>query len=417
MEYICIDLKCFYASCECVERGLDPFETNLVVADMARGKGGICLAVSPKMKNLGVKNRCRLFEIPKNINYIVAKPRMKKYIDISSDIYAIYLKFFSKDDIHVYSIDEVFIDVTNYLKLYKKNPLAIGKMVCKEIYDKTHITATCGGGNNMFLAKIAMDILAKHTKQNCYYLTIDEFKEKLWEHTPLTDFWQIGKGIEKRLIKLGLNTLKKVACCDKEILFKEFGVNAQFLIWHANGIDPTTIAEIKAYLPKQKSISSGQVLERDYNYKEAILVLKEMVESLSLELVRIHMVTNHISLACGFNNNLNIPFVSASRKININTSSYLVLSKEILKLFEEKIDKQLLIRKLSICFGNLQEDSYESYDLFTDTTKMINEKNLQEAIIDIKDKYGKSSVIRGMNLEEGATQLKRNKLIGGHNGE
>ncbi len=417
MEYICIDLKCFYASCECVERGLDPFKTNLVVADKERGNGAICLAVSPKLKSLGVKNRCRLFEIPKNLNYIIAKPRMKKYIDISSDIYAIYLKYFSKDDIHVYSIDEVFIDVTNYLKLYKKTPIEVAKMVCKEIYDRTHITATAGGGPNMFLAKIGMDIVAKHTKENCYYLTLEEFKEKLWDHKPLTDFWQIGKGIENRLKKLKLDTLRKIANCNDEVLYKEFGVNAQFIIWHANGIDPTTIKEIKTYMPKQKSISSGQVLERDYSYDESILVLKEMVESLSLELVRIHMVTNLVAVSCGYTNDLMVPHVQVSRKLNINTSSYSVLCSAILEMYGEKVNKQYKVRRLNISFGNLKEDTFESFDLFTDSSKLIKEKNLQKAIIDIKEQYGKSSLIRGMNLEEGATQLKRNKLIGGHNGE
>ena len=214
MDYLCIDLKCFYASVECVDRGLDPFTTSLVVADKSRGNGSICLAISPQMKALGIKNRCRLFDIPKNVNYIIAKPRMKKYIEVSADIYSIYLKYISKDDIHVYSIDEAFLDVTHYHKLYNKSTIDIGKMIIKEIYEKTGITAACGGGPNMFLAKIALDIMAKKTKENIAYLTEKDFKLHLWDHRKLTDFWQIGQGIARRLNKLGMYCLKDVAYAD-----------------------------------------------------------------------------------------------------------------------------------------------------------------------------------------------------------
>lgn len=417
MEYICIDLKCYYASYECVERKLDPFRTALVVADPSRGKGAICLAVSPRMKELGVKNRCRLFDIPKNINYIIAKPRMQKYIEMSACIYNIYLKYVSKEDIHVYSIDEVFIDVTCYLKYYKKSPIEIGEMIVKDIYKNTGITATYGCGNNMFLAKIAMDIIAKKTKGNCAYLTTEEFKEKLWDYKPLSKFWQIGKGIEKRLNKMGLYTLKDVANCPEDKLYKEFGVNAYFLINHANGLDPTTIKEIKEYMPKQKSVSNGQVLERDYDYEECKLIIKEMVDTLVLEIVQMNLVTNVVSLTVGYSNELELPFVGGSKKLSVVTASYKIILDEILKIYEEKINKQYPIRRVNISFGNLQDESKEYYDLFTDLNSIEKEKKLQDAVIDIKGKFGKSSILKGMSLEEHAMQKKRNKLIGGHNGE
>ena len=294
--YICIDLKTFFASVECVERGLDPFKTKLVVADEERGNGTICLAVSPKMKELGVRNRCRLFEIPSNLDFIIAKPRMKKYIEYSANIYGIYLKYIDKNDIHVYSIDECFIDVTKYLKLYKKDVYQISKMLIDDVYNTYGITATVGIGPNLFLAKVALDISAKHKKTNIAYLDEDVFKETLWDHTPLTDFWQIGRGIQDRLQKHNIYTLKQVSECDPVILYKEFGINAEILIDHSKGIEPTTIAEIKKYKSKNNSISYGQVLFEDYTYDEAFLVMKEMVELACLDLIDKHLVTNHISL-------------------------------------------------------------------------------------------------------------------------
>lgn len=417
MDYLCIDLKCFYASVECVDRGLDPFETCLVVADESRGNGSICLAISPKMKLCGVKNRCRLFDIPKNLSYIIAKPRMKKYIDVSADIYSIYLKYISKDDIHIYSIDEAFLDVTHYHKLYNKSTIEIGKMIIDDIYKTTGITAACGGGPNMFLAKIALDIMAKKTKDNIAYLTEKDFKLNLWDHRKLTDFWQIGQGIERRLNKLGLHSLKDVAYAKEEILYKEFGVNAEFLINHANGKDPTTIKTIKDYIPKQKSLSSGQVLEKDYNFSDGKLVIKEMVDGLVLDLVRKRLVTDRIGFSVGYSNDYNVPPAGMSKKLDVVTNSYDILSNEITQMYEERVEKYIPIRRMMISFGNLQDESNEKYDLFTDMNKINKEKKLQDAIIELKDKFGKSSILRGSNLEENATTLKRNKLIGGHNGE
>ena len=246
LDYFCIDLKCFYASVECVERGLDPFKTGLVVADEARGRGAICLAISPRMKEFGVKNRCRLFEIPKDIDYIIAKPRMKKYIEYSSMIYSIYLSYFSPDDIHIYSIDEAFIYAKPYRKLYNKTTYEIAHEVMKKVYDTTGIFATAGLGTNLYLAKVAMDIMAKKTKDGISLLTEELYKKELWRHTPLTDFWNVGYGITNRLNRLGLYTMEDVAKCDEAILYKEFGVNAEYLIDHANGVEPITIKEIKA---------------------------------------------------------------------------------------------------------------------------------------------------------------------------
>ena len=260
--YICVDLKTFFASVECVERGLDPFKTDLVVADIARSKGAICLAISPKMKERGIKNRCRIYDIPKGVKYIVAKPRMKKYIEYAAKIYGIYLDFFSKEDIYVYSIDEVFIDVTSYLKTYKKNEVCLAKDIIEEVYKRTGICATAGVGTNMYLAKIALDILSKHNKSHIGYLNEDLYKEKLWNHTPLTDFWQIGKGIEARLYKHHLRTMEDVAKASPNILYKEFGINAEYLIDHAWGKETCTIKDIKSYKPKSSSISHSQILFR-----------------------------------------------------------------------------------------------------------------------------------------------------------
>ena len=248
--YICIDLKTFYASCECVDRGLDPFKTNLVVCDPSRGNGGICLAVSPKMKMQGVKNRCRIFEIPKNIDYIVAKPRMKYYIEHAADIYAIYLKYISKDDIHVYSIDECFMDVTKYLKLYEMSAKDLANMIMKDVYQTTGISSACGIGSNLFLAKIALDITAKHTDDNIGILDEEEFKKTMWHHRPITDIWNIGGGIARRLEKYNVYDLKGITELDEKILYKEFGVNAEFLIDHAYGRESCTIKDIHNYKSK-----------------------------------------------------------------------------------------------------------------------------------------------------------------------
>lgn len=424
LDYFCIDLKCFYASVECVERGLDPFKTALVVADEARGRGAICLAISPRMKEFGVKNRCRLFEIPKNIDYIIAKPRMKKYIEYSSMIYSIYLSFFSPDDIHVYSIDEAFIYTKPYRKLYNKTTYELAHEVMDKVYKTTGIFATAGLGTNLYLAKVAMDIMAKKTKDGISFLTEELYKKELWHHTPLTDFWNVGGGISRRLNRLGLFTMEDVAKCDEKVLYKEFGVNAEYLIDHSKGIEPITIKEIKEYVPKSQSISQGQTLDRDYNYEEGLLAFKESVELAILELVSKHVVTNVIGFSIGYSSKTvrfddyrNQEGVSASKKIDVMTNSYEIISNELLNMFYEHVDRTRMIRRIHIGFGNIKNEKYESYTLFSDIDKLQKEKALQETIVELKDKYGKSSILRGMNLDPSATTLKRNKLIGGHNGE
>lgn len=412
--YICIDLKTFFASVECVERGLDPFKTKLVVADVERGNGTICLAVSPLMKQLGVKNRCRLFEVPKNIDFIIAKPRMKKYIEYSANIYAIYLKYIDKADIHVYSIDECFIDVTKYLSLYKKDVYAIANMLIEDVYKTYGITATAGIGTNLFLSKVALDISAKHKKTNIGFLDEQLYKETLWDHVPLTDFWQIGTGIQNRLKKYDIHTMRQISYCDPKILYKEFGVNAEILIDHANGIEPTTISDIKKYKSKNNSLSYGQVLFEDYKYEDALLVLKEMIELACLDLVDKHLVTNNISLGIGYSNEMD-KYLGVSKKLIETTNSYKLLNEYFVNMFIENVDKRKLIRRVNIGFNNVVNEQYKTLTLFDDEKKQIKEHNLQEAILSIKKKYGKNAIIKGMNLEDKATTISRNKLIGGHN--
>ena len=414
--YLCIDLKCFFASVECVERKLDPFKTDLVVADPSRGNGAICLAISPSLKAKGVKNRCRIFEIPKNIDYIVALPRMKKYIEHSSKIYSIYLKYVSEEDILVYSIDECFLDVTHYLKLYKMDEKQLAKMIIDDVYKQTNICATVGIGTNMFLAKIALDITAKKSKDFMGYLDEEKFKEEIWHHRPITDIWNIGNGIANRLKKYGAFDLYDVAHMDEEILYKEFGVNAEFLIDHSKGIEPCTIKDVHNYVRKNNSMSNNQILFEDYKYDDAFLVLKEMVELNVLELVDKHLVTNSIYLHIGYSKDVIKP-VGASMKLDEYTSSYAKLNEYFITLFKKNVDKNHMIRRIGIGFGNVVDESYATYNLFTDIEKEEKEKKVQEAIIQIKKKFGKNSILKAMNMQEKATTRKRNKLIGGHNGE
>lgn len=414
--YLCIDLKTFYASVECVERNLDPFNTNLVVADPSRGKGAICLAISPKMKELGIKNRCRIYEIPQQIEYLIVKPRMKKYIEYSAKIYGIYLKYVAKEDIHVYSIDECFLDITKYLKLYQLNAKKLAKKIIDEVLKITGITATVGIGTNLYLAKVALDISAKHAKDNMAYLDEGLYQKELWYHQPLTDFWQIGKGISKRLEKLGVFNMHDLANINEKVLFKEFGINAQYLIDHAWGKEPTLISDIKAYKPKSNSISSGQVLFEDYSYDDGLLIVKEMVELKCLDLVDLHLVTNNISIHVSYSKHI-IKSTGGSMKIGQTTNSYHILISNFIYLYKKTTNPNYPIRKITISFNNLRNEIYESYDLFTDSKEIEKEKKVQETILEIKKKYGKNAILKGMNLQNKATTQKRNKLIGGHNSE
>ena len=414
--YLCIDLKTFFASCECVLRGLDPYKTNLVVADPSRGGGAICLAISPKMKAMGIKNRCRLFEIPKEVEYITAMPQMKRYMEFSAKIYSIYLRYISKDDIYPYSIDEMFLDITTYLKLYKTTPEKMAKALMDKIYTELGLPSACGIGTNLFLAKVALDITAKHSKDNIGYLDEEKFKSELWNHTPLSDFWQIARGIEKRLNNLGLYTLKDVSMADEDILYKEFGINAEILIDHTNGIEPVTIKDIKGYKNKSHSLSQSQILFEDYEFDKARLALTEMVEVMSLQLVEKKLVTNSISLGVGYSKDSHKP-TGGMVKMTICTNVYSKILPYFLELFDKTTSKVDKIRRLSVSFNGVVNEAYEYVDLFTNFEEIEKERELEKTINSLKKKFGKNSVIKAMNLSEGATTLKRNKLIGGHNAE
>ncbi len=413
--YFCIDMKSFFASVECAERGLNPFETNLVVADPSRGKGAICLAVSPKLKSLGVKNRCRIFEIPENLDYIVALPRMKKYIEYNADIYEIYLNYVSKDDIHVYSIDESFIDVTDYLKMYNLRPKQFAKILIEEIAVKTGIPSTVGIGTNMFLAKIALDIMAKKTTDRIGYLNEGIFKEYMWSHKPITDFWQISRGTAKRLAKYGVYDLKGVTMLDEKILYKEFGINAELLIDHAWGREPCTMADIKSYKGKSKSISNSQILFEDYNFDKARLVFEEMVQNACYEMMNRKVISRSAFFFVGYSKDIK-PVDGGAVKLDEATNLFSLILPNMLSAFDKLVSKNCPIRKLSIGFTVLDESS-EGYDFFTDTIKVEKEKKTEKAVLEIKRKYGKNSLLKGMSYIDGATTKIRNKLIGGHNSE
>lgn len=414
--YACIDLKSFYASVECVERGRDPFTTNLVVADPSRGRGAICLAVTPAMKEQGVKNRCRIFEIPGQIRYITAMPRMKKYMEYSARIYAIYLKFISPSDIQVYSIDECFIDLTPYLALYHKTPKETVVMMMDAVYKETGICATGGIGTNLFLAKVALDITAKHVPDHIGILNQSTFRKKIWHHRPITDIWNIGRGIATRLERYNVHDLYGVAHLDESLLYQEFGKNAEYLIDHAHGVEPCTIADIQAYRPKTASLSNSQILFKDYNARDARLVLKEMVDQLALELVARHLVTDAIDLRVGYSKQVTAS-TGGSRKLFEATNSYRHLSAAFDTLFEETTRQEFPIRQVGIAFGHLETAGERQMDFFSGVLKDDREERLQQVVVGLKKKYGKNAVLRGMSLQPEATARKRNKLIGGHNGE
>lgn len=412
--YACIDLKSFFASCECVERGLDPFKANLVVADSSRGSGTICLAVSPAMKKLGVSNRCRLFEIPKNIEYIMAKPKMKLYMQKSAEINSIYLRYISPDDIHVYSIDECFIDLTDYIKLYKLDAITLAKTLTGAVIEQTGICATVGVGTNMYLAKIALDITAKRSPDFIGYLDEELYKKTLWDHKPLTDFWNIGNGISARLRKFGATTMRGITKLPESVLYKEFGVNAEFIIDHAHGKESCTIKDIKEYKSKNHSLSSGQVLFSDYEVSDASLVLKEMVFNLVLKLVKVKMATNSVSLQIGYADRT-VGFDSIMSKIGEHTSSLSIISKKVLDLFWSIVDRTKKVRKLNISFNNVRHLDYAVYDMFTNVDSVEKEHALLETTLDIHKKYGKNALLKGMSYLDKATQRERSKMIGGHN--
>lgn len=489
--YVSIDLKSFYASVECRERGLDPLTTNLVVADSSRTEKTICLAVSPALKKYGIPGRARLFEVvqkvkeinadrrrrapghiftDKSINelelnknpslqldYIAAPPRMAHYMQYSTQIYNVYLKYFAPEDIYVYSIDEVFCDVTHYLKTYNMTARELVTKVIRDVYETTGITATAGIGTNMYLCKVAMDIVAKHVKPDKNGVRIagvDEmsYRKLLWNHRPITDFWRVGKGYANKLEKHRIYTMGDVAktsIYNEELLYKLFGVNAELLIDHSWGWECVTIDSIKAYKPTTNSICSGQVLHCPYNYENTRLIVKEMTELLSLDLVKKNLVTNQIVLEIGYDiDNLTNPEIKgkyngevttdrygrkvpkhAHGTINIDhkTSSTKIIMDATVKLYEKIINKDLLVRRLNITANNVtniadeKEKSYEQIDLFTNyeevnknRKKEADELRIQKAMIDIKQKYGKNAIVKGMNLQKEGTTIERNGQIGGH---
>ena len=417
--YLCIDLKSFYASVECVERGLDPMTTNLVVADPDRTEQTICLAVSPSLKALGVRNRCRIFEIPPNIHFITARPQMRKYIDYSADIYAVYLNYLSKEDIHVYSIDEAFLDVTYYLPLYRLNPRELAIRIIQDIYDKTGVPAACGIGTNLYLAKVALDITAKHMEPGPYGARIgvlDEAKYRatLWDHRPITDFWRVGRGIAGKLGRFGIVTMGQVARADQELLYRTFGVDAELLIDHAWGREPTTIADIKAFRPRSSSLSSGQVLSRGYSRREAQLIVREMTDALTLELVDQHLTTSSVSLMLGYSRRCPLPPATGTISAGAPTSSTKQLLALANQLFDRIAHPRELIHRVTLVFGQLTEETFCQYDLFQSPEELEREKRMQHTLLSIQKKYGKNAILKGMDLQAEATTRLRNQQIGGH---
>lgn len=500
--YIAIDLKSFYASVECVERGLNPLSTNLVVADKYRTEKTICLAVSPSLKQYGIPGRARLFEVVQRVkevnrerllksgkrqfeekshfsdeldkhpeyelDYIVAPPQMALYLEYSTKIYQVYMKYIAPEDMHVYSIDEVFMDVSHYLKIYNMTPEKLAAKIINDVLETTGITATAGVGTNMYLCKIAMDIEAKHIEpdeKGVRIAGLDEmsYRKKLWNHTPITDFWRVGSGYAKKLSEHGMYTMGDVARCsvgkssdyyNEELLYKLFGINAELLIDHAWGYEPVTIKDVKAYKPQTNSISSGQVLTEPYDYEKTKLIVQEMTDLLVLDLVDKRLCTDQIVLTIGYDiENLTNKKIAGKYKgevtsdrygrkvpkhahgsINLQkpTSSTKIIMDAVMELYERIINPELLSRRITVVANRVideklvkESESYEQLDLFTDYEALAKEKEerkeelkkerkMQEAVIEIKKKYGKNAILKGMNFKEGATTKKRNEQIGGH---
>ncbi len=413
-RYLCIDLKSFYASVECVERGLDPMTTNLVVADPERSDKTICLAVSPSMKALGVRNRCRVFEIPKQIDYIMAEPRMQKYIDYAAETYAVYLSYVAPEDIHVYSIDEVFIDATPYLPLYETDAKSLAQRIMEDILEKVGVRATCGIGTNLYLAKIAMDITAKHAKDFIGFLDEQTYCKTLWDHRPLTDFWRIGSGIANKLASHGMFTMGTVARMPEDVLYRMFGVDAELLIDHAWGREPTTIADIKAYHSKTNCLTSGQVLMRNYTFAEGELIVKEMTDQLCMEMADKRVVTGSLTLYVGYAGSEH-QSARGSACLATPSGADTVLIPAVTTLYRRIVLPDLMVRRISItCNRVTPDDGGYQLSFFEDPAEQERNRSLQHAVLDIKKKYGKNAILKGMNLEEAATGRDRNRQIGGH---
>jgi len=427
-QYLCIDLKSFYASVECVERGLDPMTTDLVVADPARTSKTICLAVSPSLKARGVSGRARVFEIPESFDYIMAPPRMAKYVEYSAEIYGIYLRHFSKEDIHVYSIDEAFMDVTGYLPLYGCTARELGERIRQEVYDEVGIPATCGIGPNLYLAKLALDITAKHSPDFFGELDADSFREQLWDHLPLTDFWRIGRGTERRLHKLGITTMADLALYPHpERLYDEFGIDAEILIDHAWGYEPVTIADIKAYEPKSRSVTNAQVLGRDYPYDDALLVAKEMADASALDLVAQRCTADSVTLSVRYSKTTGnsghydpadrrnyTPHANGTARFPVPTNSREAIVEAVSNLFTEIVDRTQAVHNIMLNFNGVTPEGHDQLSLFSDAEAETGERARQEAILDIKQKFGKNALLKGIDLLPQATQRERNRQLGGH---
>ena len=454
-QYVAIDLKSFYASVECFERGLNPLTARLVVADESRTDKTICLAVSPALKAYGISGRARLFEVKsrlaeikrttgEDIDFIIAPPRMARYIDFSNMVFNTYLKYIAPEDIHVYSIDEVFIDVTAYLKTYKMTAHELTIKMIRDVLSVTGITATAGIGTNLYLAKIAMDITAKHMEPDADGVRIAElnertYRELLWDHKPITDFWRIGRGTARRLANNHMYTMGDIArksLTDEERLYQIFGIDAEFLIDHAWGIEPTTIADIKNYKPSTNSLSSGQVLSKPYSAEDARIIITEMTEALVLDLVRKHLVAESFTLDIGYDREsvdngtytgeVQIDFYGrvvpkhshgTANFMKFTSSSNLII-KSVLEVYDNIINPELTVRRMNISANNLKNESdiCEQLDIFTDPEKLEQEKRLQNAMLEIKDKFGKNAILKGTSYLDAATARERNGFIGGHKG-
>ena len=432
-RYLCIDLKSFYASVECVERGLDPMTARLVVADPERGEGTICLAVSPAMKAIGVRNRCRVFEIPDSIDYIMAPPRMQKYIDYAGKIYGVYLQYISRDDIHVYSIDEAFFDVTPYLKIYDMPAAGIAEMLMDAVRREVGVRAACGVGTNLYLAKIALDICAKHARDFIAELDEPAYRERLWDHRPITDFWRIGSGLARRLASMGIFTMRQLAQMDEELLYERFGIDAELLIDHAWGREPVEIADVRQYRPCTSSLTSGQVMLRDYSFEEGKLILREMTEQLCLDMMAKGKMTGSLTLHIGYAKQTGRRSAHGTAKLPLPSNLIAEVWPHVLTRYEEITDPALPIRRFNVSANDLLGDNegrqLSIMDVISeigsgaegagayaaaDTMECGREKKMQQVMLDIKEKYGKNAMFKGMDLEEAATARARNSQIGGH---
>jgi DNA polymerase V len=416
-SYLCIDLKSFYASVECVERGLDPMTTDLVVADPERSAGTICLAVSPSLKAKGVKNRCRVFEIPQGLSYIMAPPRMQKYIDYAADIYRIYLRYLAPEDIYVYSIDEAFLDVTPYLRRMGKTPREMAVFLMDRIQQELGLRSTAGVGSNLYLAKIALDITAKHAADFIGELDEDSYRELLWDHRPLTDFWRIGPGISRRLQRMGIYTQRQITEASEDRLYREFGVDAELLIDHAWGREPTTMADIKHYAPKSRSLTSGQVLWRDYSFEEGQVIVKEMLDLLCLDLVDQGLVTDSVGIMVGYSNALHAEPVSGTARLDLETNADRVIIPAVLEVYRRIVDPAKPIRRFNFSCNDLHPDlGNQQFSLFlgVDGDTLVRNRKIQQAVLGIRKKYGKNAMLKGVDFEPAATTRERNRQIGGH---